>query len=181
MECPAGALTVPWDPDPGRTARPRGLLPQPPLGPRRREERHRLTRARRAAPFGLMRSQVWTGTGQAERPSPGCMRAPGGPRPPPAAPRHPTHHPAQPQAGLAGGPDGDAGRSHVRGGLQRLDDPGGLAEGAGPHHVLLPHPEPGGTTARAFLCGTGQRGRQETGDPRLFGDKGGSGVCLPVS
>ena len=62
---------------------------------------------------------------------------------PTQAPRLPTHHPAEPQAGLACGSDGDAGGGHVRGGLQGLDDPGGLTEGAGTDDVLLPHSEPG--------------------------------------
>ena len=58
------------------------------------------------------------------------------------APRPPTHHPAEPQAGLTGSADGDAGGGHVRGRLQRLDDPRGLTEGPGADDVHLPHSEP---------------------------------------
>lgn len=63
----------------------------------------------------------------------------------PSAPRSswPAHHPSQPQAGLAGRPHGHAPGGNIWRSLQRLDDAGGLAEGAGAHHVHLPHPEPG--------------------------------------
>lgn len=60
------------------------------------------------------------------------------------APHPSTHHPAEPQAGLTGSADGDAGRGHVRGRLQRLDDPRGLTEGPGADDVHLPHSEPAG-------------------------------------
>lgn len=53
----------------------------------------------------------------------------------------PPHHPAQPQAGLTGRPQGDISRCHIRGGLQGLDPPGGQAGGAGAHDVYLPHAE----------------------------------------
>lgn len=75
-----------------------------------------------------------------------CPDSPGKqPHPePPSVPCRPAHHPSQPEAGLAGRAHGDAPGGDVGGSLQRLDDPGGLAEGAGAHHVHLPHPEPGG-------------------------------------
>ena len=63
-----------------------------------------------------------------------------------------THHPAQPQAGLAGRAQGDVGGGHVRRGLQGLDLPGGLAGGAGAHDVQLTHAEPGGRMRDTGLC-----------------------------
>lgn len=80
----------------------------------------------------------------------------------------PTHHPAQPQAGLAGSSDSDAGRSRVGRRLQRLDDPGRRAGGAGPHDVALPHAEPGGAArGQSRRAGAGVRGgRGRAGAPR---------------
>lgn len=80
----------------------------------------------------------------------------------------PTHHPAQPQAGLAGGSDSDAGWSRVWRRLQCLDDPGRRAGGAGPHDVALPHAEPGGAArGQSRRAGAGVRGgRGRAGAPR---------------
>lgn len=55
-----------------------------------------------------------------------------------------TYHPAEPQAGLAGGAQGDIGGWDVRWRLQGLDLPRGLTGRTGAHDVNLPHPEPGG-------------------------------------
>lgn len=54
-----------------------------------------------------------------------------------------TYHPAEPQAGLAGGAKGDIGGGDVRRGLQGLDLPGRLTGRTGAHDVHLMHPEPG--------------------------------------
>lgn len=70
-----------------------------------------------------------------------------------------AHHPSQPQAGLAGRAHGDAAGGHVRRGLQGLDDPRGLAQRAGAHHVHLPHPEPGAGGKEAASAAVRARGR----------------------
>lgn len=59
-----------------------------------------------------------------------------------------THHPPQPEAGLAGGAQRDVGGGHVGGGGKGLDLPGGLAGGAGAHDVHLLHAEPGRDAAQ---------------------------------
>ena len=52
-----------------------------------------------------------------------------------------AHHPSQPEAGLAGGAEGDVGGGHVRRSGQGLDLPGGLAGRTGAHYVDLTHTE----------------------------------------
>lgn len=101
---------------------------------------------------------------------------------PTQAPHLPTHHPAEPQAGLACGSDGDAGGGHVRGGLQGLDDPGGLTEGAGTDDVHLPHSEPGSKAHdRSYSA---QEVMWKDGNPPTT-SRGtrwaGADMCLPAS
>lgn len=57
-------------------------------------------------------------------------------------PTRETHHPAQPQAGLAGRAQRDVGGRDVWRRLQRLNLPGGLTGRTGAHNVDLTHTEP---------------------------------------
>lgn len=102
------------------------------------------------------------------------------PRAPCRPSRPPTHHPAETQAGLAGSADGDAGGGHIWGRLQRLDDPGGLAEGTGTHDVHLPHPEPGSRTARpSDPAAGGEAGEGQRNKPMPRRARAGRvGLCL---
>lgn len=54
----------------------------------------------------------------------------------------PAYHPSEPEAGLAGGAQGDVGGRHVRRSRQGLDLPRGLTGRTCAHDVHLAHTEP---------------------------------------